>query len=139
MQAKRKIDSDSKSQKVQQILETMPATERQSLINELHEMENDSVSQIAETMEDIKKRLNVLSTDNWDAFIEELNSICRGIRSVWRLIESFNQEQKVKQIKTEIKKMIDRGLKFSQIRIDGFDFCSRDFEINPSDDDQIPF
>jgi hypothetical protein len=139
MEAKIKIDSDSEAQKVRQILETMPLTERQSLINEIYEMEINSVSQITETMEGIKKRFNVLSTDNWEIFCEELNSICRDIRSMWRLIESFNQEQKVKQIKTEIKKMVKQGFKFSQIRIDGIDFCIRDGEINPSDDDQIPF
>jgi pentatricopeptide repeat protein len=59
--------------------------------------------------------------------------------SVWRLVDSYNHEQKVKKAEAKIKEMLNQGFEFSEIRIDGIGFCIRDGEINPSDDAQIPF
>ena len=106
-------------------------------------MEVDPILQINEIIEDIKERYSMLSTDDWDEFCKELHSICRDGRIMWRLIDSYNQEQekqKVKEIEVKITEMLNKGFEFSQMRIDGIDFWIREGRISQCDpDDDIPF
>ena len=101
---------------------------------------------VYENITDLKERWAALSTDDWEQFCMNLNSICRDTRATWGGIERCNDLKNASEGKENLAKVqgfLDSGFQFDKISVNGSAFMVCDGKVIEETanvpDDQIPF
>jgi len=139
--------SGTRAEQVRRILDGMNEQEKAAWYKELDEMERrakaeiDPREQIQAKLNRIKKQVPDITMDDWDTFCQNLNCRCKDLRAMWRLIDEYNHQLRIKAkelAESHVKEMLEHGFKFDRISINDTAFEIHEGKISNPDDD-FPF
>ena len=132
--------------KVKELVTTMTEKEREACLKVFSEAEHKTellTKNIQGNIEKLKAGFAELTMDDWDKFCDDLQSLSRGIKQTWMLIDRHRQlDEQARSAKRQeyVQGMLDQGFKFDRIVIEGESFETVDGKLQSRlSEDDIPF
>lgn len=114
--------------KVKELVTTMTEHERETCLEVFTKAEHENevlTKNIQDNIEKLKGGFTGLIMDDWDKFCDGFDKLCKGIRQTWALIDRRRQlDEQARSMKRKeyVQGMLDQGLKFDRIVIEGESF-----------------